>query len=447
MNGHQQTHNPYAQNILFTHNRDGTPAPAGLAFNVIGQLVPLPYQPWMFGPQQAWESLYNDPYVALQNSDASIEPQPSADPGLPMRWGKDPLGRAVPPITHEHVALVPNYEYINREDPDQPTQDLGSLALTGIGATGTPARINYRRSKSLVGYTMVPSPDLEFALALKDRSQPTPLGVLPIQTSIAEPPVGGCVSVIQMSMGHKGNQFDFVIDVPAGQIVQVPFGASFGATRSFLTPKYFNREADATIEPDGFRFYILFPGGPPLTTPPGPSAGPPNISGSSAIWNSMTADILPRNGFPNLSPPMYDGNGTLISGNPNTTPFLGWFAESWGSFRNTSQTQAIRRFYGTVPCSAVIANPLSNPVVNAENIVVCPVAQNAKTVKLLAAPGLSFVVRGNSAFSFYGPFPANMDIDLPQNATSILVYATSDLSQPGNPVIEEFFELEYKLSF
>jgi hypothetical protein len=428
MNGHQQTHNPHGnQNVLFTHNRDGTPAPPGYAFNVIGQLVQLAYQPWMFGPQQAWENFDNQEFLAWGQSDATIEPQPSPDPNLPMRWGKDPLGRAVPPLTHEHFALVPNAQYIgrDRDDPERPTQDNGTLALTGIGGTGSPARINFRVPQSIVAYTMVPSPDLEFALSIQDPTQPTPLGVAPVQADIAHPPVGGCVSIVQMSIGHKGNTFDMTYDVPPGQIVKFPFGGSQGIIKTLLTPKYFTTSNELVTT---FRNYLVAgPGSQPLTQPPG-------TPGGSSIWNDMTAATLPNNGFAGL---------TLA--NPNTTPFLSWFALAPGIVP-IPETQAIRRFYGTVQCTNTVPNPLTAAIVNPEGIQVSPVAYGATVVELSGNPGLQFVVRTNDPFIFYGPYPANLKVTLPGNATSILVYESKDLSQVGNPIIEVPYELLYYMS-
>jgi hypothetical protein len=439
MNGHQQTHNPYAQNQLFTHNRDGVPSPPGYGFNVIGQLVPLAYQPWMFGPQQAWESFYNPEFLAWGQSDATIEPQPSADPNLPARWGKDPLGRAVPPVTHQDVALVPNWQYVGREldDPDRPTQDNGTLALTGIGVTGAPARINFKVAQSIASYVFVPNPNDEFALAIQDPSQPTPLGVPPVQAAITDPPVGGAVSVAHLSFGHKGTQIDVVYDVPPGQTVAIPIGASQGITSTFLTPKYFHNTAVAGGEPGtGFRSYLLFPLGPPLTQPPG-------TPGGSNVWNSMTAQALAFNNFPGLQAPQ---GGSPPVGNPNSTPFLAWFALAPGIVP-IPETQATRRFYGTVLSTVALPNPLANPIVRADHVTVAPIANNASTVKLVANPGLNFIIRGNSPFANYGPFPANTEITIPANATSIIVFTVANLTQPGVPQLEEFFELVYTLSF
>jgi hypothetical protein len=283
----------------------------------------------------------------------------------------------------------------------------------------------------------VPSPNDEFALSIQDRAQPTPLGVPPVQASIDVAPVGGAVSVAHLSFGHKGNMIDVVYDVPPGQTVAIPIGASQGVTSTFLTPKYFNDTAVAGGEPGtGFRSYLLFPGGPPITQPPG-------TPGGSSVWNSMTAQALAFNAFPGLQVPQ---GGSPPVGNPNSTPFLAWFALAPGIVP-IPETQATRRFYGTVKCLVALANPLSNPIVRANQVTVGPIANNASTVKLVANPGLIFAIRGNSPFAIYGPFPANTEIPLPANATSIIVWAAVNITQPGNPDIEEFFELVYTLSF
>src|SRR5262249_37544765 len=174
----------------------------------------------------------------------------------------------------------------------RPTQDNGTLALTGIGVTGAPARINFKVAQPIAAYIFVPSPNQEFALAINDATQRTPLGVPPTQSGIAAIPIGGAVSVAQLPIGHKGIQVDNVIDVPPGETVAIPFGGSFGNVNTFLTPKYFNIDPDA--EPGtGFRTYILFPGGPRLAEPPTAGAAPPT-PGTSGVGNDMDAPPLPR---------------------------------------------------------------------------------------------------------------------------------------------------------
>lgn len=424
MNGHQQRHNPHSpNNMLWAFNRDGMPAPPGHAFNVAGQLVQLAYQPWMFepgdpqgNPQPPWESFDNPAYISAMQNRSTIETQPSTDPTAPSRYGKDPLGRAVPPVTHQGTSLVSQDEYIRNEDPDEPTQDYGALALTTVGSRGNPSRTAYRRSKSLVSYVEVPSPDEPFALSLNDPAFPSPLNVPPVQGAIDDPPVGGCVSIAQISFGHLGSQFQALYDVPPGQIVKIPFGASYGETNSMLAPKYYHQGVEAGT---GFINYLLTPGGPPLT---------------NQLWNTLSQSVLPENGF----------------FNPNSVPYMGWFARAV-SFANNAFSQPLRRFYGTVLCTAVLPNPLSVPIVGPTSVTVCPVAWFASQVTLVSNPGLNFIVRGLTSAAgitqTWGPFPANQAITLPAGATSIIVFPVAVLVQPGVPRIQEAFELDYALSF
>src|SRR5262249_3404639 len=156
----------------------------------------------------------------------------------------------------------------------------------------------------------------------------------------------------------------------------------------------------------GFRTYILFPGGPRLAEPPTAGAAPPT-PGTSGVWNDMNAQALPRNNFDGLGVPVL-GLNNVPQGNPNTVPFLAWFALAPGSVVPIAATQATRRFYGTVNATAVIANPLAQPAaVRPGGVTVAPIAQNAGTVKLVGNPGLVFVIRGNTPFANFGPFPAN----------------------------------------
>jgi hypothetical protein len=426
MNGHQQIHNPHSPfNGLWTHDRNGQPAPPGFAFNIAGQLVQLAFQPWQQvgpfpKPTIPWESLDNPDYVSLAQGESTIEIQPGVDPTVPLRYGKDPLGRAVPPLTHEHVALVPQAVYQNQEDPDAPTQDNGTLALTLVGARGAVARINYRRAKSLISYVEVPSPDEIFPLSINNPSQPSPLNVPPVQATVDVPPVGGCISVAQISFGHKGAQFQALYDVPPGQIIHVPFGGSFGQTDSMLAPKYYTPSTTVTpTNPNGFRVYLLFPAGPQL---------------NASLWNTLTQTVLVDNGFVNA----------------NSVPYLGWFAEAV-SFSNTVFSQPTRRFYGTSFCTAVQANPLGMPpIANADQVTVAPIAWFASQVTLVGEPGLVFAIQTNTTAAgpqYFGPFPANQAVQMPAGATQILVWAALNLTQPGYPRLEVPWELDYTLSF
>ncbi len=410
---------------LWTHNHQGMPAEDGFAFNAQGQMVPLPYQPWMQGPQQPWSSFATPDYKSLMQGNSTIEMQPQADPSLPRGYGVDPMGRPALP-THQQVSLVPASAYMKDENPDIPTQDNGTLANTPIGARGDVARINYRLSKSLVGYIEVPSPDAEVALAMINPNFMPVLNVPPVQANGAVPPVGGAVAIAQISFGHKGVQLQVLFDTPQNQIIHVPFGGSFGILASMLAPKYY-KNFDSIVNTKQLRQYLLTPlGGIILTNPSGVLH-----ADNSALWNTLTQAILPLN-ISQVPQP-------LLINNPNTVPYQGWFAVSNGAFTNTTLTQPLRRFYGTV--AAAVTPFFQNTR--------CPVAWYASQVTLIANPALVFFINGlTSAGGItqrWGPFPVNQPVTIPVGATTIDVGDAVGLGGAVN--IEVNFELDYALSF
>jgi len=415
---------PHTPNdLLWAFNRDHQPAPPGYAFNVAGQLVQLAYQPWMNqqqpnSPMQLpWESLDNPVYTDFAMGKSTIEMQPGVDSTAPPNWGGNPMsGHGRPEGNAQVASLVPSFEY---PDTNQPIQDNGTLALTFVGMRGAVARTKYRFSKPLVGYIFVPSPDEIYALAFRDQTQPTPLGVMPTQANETVPPVGGAVAIAQISFGHLGAQFQAQLDVPMSQIIHVPFGGSFGQFDSMLVPKYFTSSSEANTT---YRNYLVIPGGPVLT---------------SAAFNTLTQAALPANGFTN----------------PNAVPIAGYFTMGDAAFSNTRLTQPTRRFYGTVQATAAAVNPIAVPPVTPGSVTVCPVAWFASSVILSGNPGLNFFVRtfvppvAAGVPQFLGPYPANVPINLPNNAESLLVYPTANLTQPGAAPYEVPFEAVFNLSF
>ncbi len=426
MNGHQQRQNPHSPlALLYTHSANGEEPPAGFLWNSKSQLVRVDYQPWAEGPQIPWDNNFDNPdWVAFKKGDVTIERQPNRDPSTPANYGQDPLGRAIPPQDHSTVALVPNEAYISDDDDDdeEPTQENGTLTVVHIGSSGSYVRRNHRLTKSLVSYSSVPGLDVTIPLTISDPTKPVPLAVPPTQGAVDAAPVGGCISVSRFGVGHRGTQVSGLFDVPPGEVVRLPVGASFIQNDGLLVPKYYSFRTDANM----IRIYLVFPGGPDLT---------------NARWNEIDQSVLPAN----------NATGDLSVSNPNGCAFMGWAANT-AAYTNTAFSQAKRRFYGSTftDSAAALPNPWALPAAAAGAIVQCPIAWYASQVTLIANPGLVFVFVGPTSTGgitqFTGPFPVNTPVQVPADAVAIWVYAGVKPIITGVVRIEVPFVLVYELS-
>ena len=284
-------------------------------------------------------------------------------------------------------------------------QDVGGLSPDGVGSL---ARVKYGLSKTL---TMYASTDP----ALAGSS----LLVAPEQGNTTLPPVGGAVMCGMLDFGHKGAGKQVWFDMPAGQIVKQSFAGSFGKLSARLWPQYFKNSDDNGAK---LRKYLLFPGGPILTT---------------ELWNSIPSGLMGANNFP-----------TVIAGAnvlPNGT--RGWFGE--GIQPLDSQSRPQRRFYGSVIGDGTIADWSTR----------CPIANAATYVMLIgglydktnpALQSLSFLqnlAATSGVNPQIGPFPVNTLIALDAKCESIDVINSPNVVGTGLAPFEVPFELLYFLSF
>jgi hypothetical protein len=319
--------------ILLGHNPyDGSPAPPGFAFNVMGELVELPFEPWGTGPQFPWESPENPDYVEYAKGRATIENQPSADPRLPARYGKGGSQGHVAPMTHEHVALVPETAMLERDGDLIPQQDEGTGSQAVFDAPASIARTRYILSKHIVGYAEVEPP-------LPGTN--SPLLVVPsgtVQGAPAVAPFGGAVALATFQFGHLGSQVSNVTcDVLPGSFVRAPTASSFMRITGRIAPRYFAHK-DTGALPHIFRAYLLFPGGPQLT---------------SDSFTDLPPNIMDLQG---------NGAGTIVAANAQGVPvnYLGWCAVGL-PVTPVEDNQPRRIFNGTVPSAAPApAAPFTN---------------------------------------------------------------------------------------
>lgn len=386
-------------------------------------MIKLHYAPWMYGPQQPWESFDNPDYVSLMQGRSTIELQPRVDPTAPPGYGQDPLAR--PSANGTTVTLVPEEAYLKEDDEDDevPTQENGTLSLCKIGSTAAVSRRSHRLTKSLVTYITVPAIDAEIALATADPTKPSPLAVPPVQVNDQAAPIGGCISVTKFSYGHLGTQFNVIYDVPAGVSVRAPAGASFTQNDGVLVPKYYNFRTDAATN---IRIYTLTAGGPDLT---------------NLRWNNLDQSVLPAN----------NPTGDLSVSNPNAVAYSGWSANT-AAYTNTNFSMPKRRFYGSIFTDSgdPLPNPWGLPAASAGEIVQCPMANFATQVTLVANAALNFVFIGPTSAGgvteITGPFPVNVAVNIPADAIAIWVYYVVKPIITGKVRVELPFVLVYEIS-
>lgn len=335
--------------LYFTHDSTGQPAPPGFAFNIEGQLVKLPYGPWSEGPQAPWESPDNPDYVEYALGRTSIEQQPSADPRVPARYNRDrseSVGH-VAPITHEHVALVPQREYLERDGDIVPKRDMGTGSNAVFDNPASIARTQYILSKPIIGYVEVESPV---------PGQASPLTVVPSGSAEgpATPPFGGAVSLANFAFGHLGSQVaNITADVLPGSLVRLTTASSFMNIKGRLGPRYF-QSSDSGVLPNIVRTYLLYPGGPPLT---------------NDNFTDLPDNIMTLQG---------SGAGTIVAAGVQTIPvqYFGWcglgYVES-----PLLESVPTRVFRGTVPSAA------PSPGVPFTNNALCPIPKGAVSVRLV----------------------------------------------------------------
>lgn len=301
----------------FTQNNYGQVAPPGYAFNRQGELVQLPYEPWSQGPQIAWESPDNPDYLEYIQGRSTIENQPSADPRLGLRYGKhvDVGHRA--PVTHQDVAIVPLSERLRRRDGDDiPQQEEGTGSQAVFDAPASPVRIRWELGREILGVVQVDPPLSGSPLLVQPVGDAEGAGLAPY--------FGGAVALGVCTFGHLGTARQMVFDVLPGTMVKIPTVDSFLRIAGRISPRYF-AHADAGVSPNIIRTYLLYPGGPALT---------------SASFTDLPPNIMELQG---------SGPGTIVAAGAAQNPviFSGWPAEGLSPTPD-QETLPVRIFRGSV---------------------------------------------------------------------------------------------------
>lgn len=302
-----------------------------------------------------------------------------------------------------------------REDVEESINDLLPRQMFAKGGTvqmdilASLAQLQYRLGKTMVAYGIC-----DFLLSGDSVAGTTisPLNQPPVQASGAVPPVGGAILTGELDIGFEGAGQHVVFDLPPGEIIKIPFAGSFGRLQARLRPKYYPVSDDGAAHT---RHYLAFPAGPILT---------------NELWNSLPANIMAQNGF----------------SNPNPQTVQGWISE--GILSNDLPRAPIRRFFGSVPGTGVIA----------VWTVFAPLAFAATHVMLnggiydSANPNLQslqfkFLLPPSTAVAAptMGPFNVGQIVPIPFNCQGIEVF-NSPNPIGGGVVVEIPFELDYFLS-
>jgi hypothetical protein len=398
----------------FDTDEYGRPAPPGYAFNAHGQLVQRPYEPWSEGPQMEWEDPQNLEYLEYARGKALIEMQPSADPRLPQRYSKGPAPDVghIAPMTHEHVTLVREDAYIEKDGDLIPHQDEGTGSQAVFDMPASIARTRYRLSKGVAGYVQVEPPA---------DGQLYPLNVVPAGNATSSPPTvpfGGAVALARFQFGHLGSQIASVLcDVLPGETVRLSTASSFMRITGRIAPRYFAFTNGTTVSPNIVRTYLLSPGGVPL---------------DNDNYSNLPNSVMALQGT---------GAGTLVNAGAQATPvqFQGWCAYGYLAGSAVLEVQPRRIFNGTVPSSAT-ATPFTNQSV-------VPIPRGATSVRVIggfynpAGTTTTISIQWTQNLDWTGavegPFGQNLSLPIPivPGAQSISVFGGSDPVAAGDTEI------------
>jgi hypothetical protein len=398
----------------FLHDGSGMPAPQGLAFNLQGELVQLPYDPWAHGPQMAWEDPNNPDYLEYAQGRMTIEGQPSADPRLPARYGKHLSVGHVAPITQQDVTLVPQSEYLGRDGDEVSQQDEGTGSAAVFDMPASIARTRYKLSREIQGVVQVDPP-----------TPGSPLLVVPAGNSEGGGgPVaffGGAVSLGICQYGHLGTSTQIVFDVLPGSLVKIPTVDSFMKITGRMSPRYF-ASSDAGASPTLVRSYLLFPGGPVLT---------------NDSFSNLPPNIMELQG---------GGTGTVVAAGTQANPinYSGWCAKGMVPIPD-QETLPVRIFRGSVPSSG--------PTGAFTNRARIPIPQGAISVAIFggfynpadtpSAVTVEWTQNLDVSTAVLGPFPSDPEspVRIVQGATSIDVFGGN--SAVGGSIEVPFFAVFY----
>ena len=406
------------QPAYFMHDAYGNPAPVGHAFNVVGDLVKLPFDPWEDPLQMAWEDPQNPDYLEYAQGRMTIEGQPSADPRVTARYGKHTSAGHVAPVTHEDVALVPQSAYLRQNGDLVPQQDEGTRGRAVFDMPASPIRTRYILSKEILGVIQceAPNPNVN-----------SPLLVVPAgadEGAPAVPPFGGAVALANFKFGHLGSQISNIIcDVLAGSLVKVTTVSSLVIVGGRIAPRYF-AVSDTGAAPAILRQYLLFPGGPILT---------------NDSFSNLPNNIMELQG---------SGPGTIVAAGAQGVPvdFQGWAGQGLSTTPSIDSLPA-RVFRGTVP-----SGPAA-PAAAFTNRSRIPIPQGAQSVRIFGgfnnpvdvpqAVPIQWTQNIDVAGMAAGPFQPNTSQPIPilEGATSIDVFSGNSA---GDDTIEvPFFAYFY----
>lgn len=282
-----------------------------------------------------------------------------------------------------------------------PKQKFAKGGSVSLDIQASLAQLQFGLGKTMVSYAICPF-----------VSGVSPLLTRPTQANGGVPPIGGAVLCGALEFGFEGAGETTVFDMPAGQVIKIPFAGSFGRLIARLWPKYYTPSDDGVAK---IRTYLLFPAGPTLT---------------SELWNSLPVSIMAQNGF----------------ANPNAQECRGWISE--GIISNDLPRAPTRRFYGTVKADGVIADWKT----------ICPIAFAATHVTLVGGAfdsanpttrslQFQFILSPTSgvAAPLEGPFDINQTVAIPNGCVGIQVFNSPNVLG-GAAAVEIPFELIYSLS-
>ncbi len=215
--------------------------------------------------------------------------------------------------------------------------------------------------------------------------------------------------------GNDGVTKQVVLNLPAGQIIKIPFVGSYARAFAKLTAKYYPRVQGANLTfQSGTETYYYLNADPDL---------------ANAIFNSAQSPLLdPTVGYSGGSDPTVPTVPIHVDG----IICRGSASISTGGTADRS-ARAVRRFYGSMP-AAVAAYPTGGAVV------FCPIAFGASSVMLQANPtafqnpftdpasGTSSPLEFaqlDAAGNVIGAFTANEFVPLEANCQQVIVYNTA----------------------
>lgn len=414
MNGHapHASQHGYVPGLpeYFLRDNYGRVAPPGYAFNVQGELVQLPFEPWSGPPQMAWEDPNNPDYLEFAQGRMTIENQPSADPRLPARYGKqDSVGHRAP-VTHQDMTIVPQRAYLGTQGDEVSQQDEGTGSVAIFDMPASPARTRYILGREILGVLQV------------DPPQPgSPLLVVPVGDSLITPPAvapvpffGGAVALGVSQFGHLGTSSQLVFDILPGSLVKIPTVDSFMKLTGRMSPRYFASTTVGTL-----RQYLLFPGGPVLT---------------NDSFSNLPPNIMELQG---------SGPGTIVAAGAQSNPinYSGWCGKGLSPTPDEA-TLPVRIFRGSVLSSAVAPAAPTNtsriPIPFGAIAVAVFGGIYNPTLGVPSVP-ITWVQNLDVAGATVGPFPSDGESIIPivPGATSINVFGGNSAA-PGDLEIPFF---------